>query len=222
MDIKSTVPSLSIANYQKSQSSELWGRQLSSDCLFAPISRAIRNPQMAWVRPKHPPPKVPVDHTERNKGLLQYFSGKRARPGSSRIDRPQITDPTLQKFAQNKASALSKPPQQSKPESSQSSHRPRQHQEPLAVVVTYQSDPEEVEEEVIVRPPRRRVVERYEDDFAPMAPPRPRIPSRPPPSRVLPRRAHRDWESPERVPWEGRSTTSSRWASAITPLPGLV
>ena len=177
---------------------------------------------MAWVRPKNPPPKVAVDHTERNKGLLQYFSGKRARPNAIRVDRPQIMDPTLQKFANNKAATLSKPPQQRKAESSQSSHRPHQHQEPLAVVITYEPDPEEMEEDVIASPHRRRVVERYQDDYASTAPPRPTVISRPPPPRKLPHRVNRDWESPERVPWEERSTTSSRWASAITPLPGLV
>lgn len=182
---------------------------------------------MAWVRPKNPPPKVAVDHTERNKGLLHYFSGKRARPNSNsnRIDRPQIMDPTLQKFAHNKAGAISNgsnPPGQTKSESSQSSHRPRQHHEPLAVVVTYQPDPEEMEEDVTVRPHRRRVVERYQEDYASTAPPRPRVISRPPPPRMLPHWVNRDWESPERVPWEERSTSSSRWASAITPLPGLI
>lgn len=193
----------------------------------------------AWVRPKHPKRKVVPDHSERNKLLLQYLSGKRARPNPSRIDRPQVSDPTLQTFAQHQrldptlqdfarhqAVAPPHPPPRSernKPESVQSSHRSHQHQEPVAVVVTYQPEPEEMEYEAPISPPtpRRRIAERYDYGYASEIPPKPRILSRPPP-KMVPRRTHRDWESPERNSWEERSTTSSRWASAITPLPGLV
>ena len=181
---------------------------------------------MAWVRPKHPKPKV-VDNTESRKSLLLYFSGQRARPSPPRIDRPVKLDPILQEFAQNKKLAIPTPPQKKK-QTPTNRGRPQhvQRPEPVEFVVDYESELDEVEEEPQVQAPPRRVIQQHRYIQAPVSVPRPASPQRTYPRRtipkVLPRRAPMEWESRERSSWETRSNTSSRWASAVTPLPGLI
>ena len=181
---------------------------------------------MAWVRPRNPKPKVAVDHTQSRKDLLLYFSGKRARPNPKKIDRPQILDSTLQDFARNKTITASQPPRKHNPEYRQSKQSPCQQQQRVAVIADDQQDFDYLEEEEPVSPPRRRVVERHE--YLHTAPPKTKCNARPSP-KATSRRVPRDWETlerplerPEGLSWEERSITSSRWASAITPLPGLV
>ena len=181
---------------------------------------------MAWVRPKHPKPKV-VDNTESRKNLLLYFSGQRARPSPPRIDRPVKLDPILQEFAQNKKLAVPALPQKKK-QTPSSQRRPQhvQRPEPVDVVVDYESDLDEVEEEPQVQVPPRRVIQQHRYIQAPVSIPRHASPQRNFPQRttpkVLPRRVPREWESREGSSWDSRSNTSSRWASAVTPLPGLI
>lgn len=177
---------------------------------------------MAWVRPRNPKPKV-VDNTESRKNLLLYFSGQRARPSPHRIDRPAKLDPILQDFAQNQKVALPTVPQKKKkqPPTNQERPHPVQRPQPVEVVVDYESDLDEVEEEQCVQPPPRRVIQHHRYIHAPVAMPPPASPQRTSP-KFLPRRAPVEWESRERSSWESRSSASSRWASAVTPLPGLI
>ena len=174
---------------------------------------------MAWVRPRHPKPKV-VDNTESRKNLLLYFSGQRARPSPRRIDRPVKLDPILQEFAQNKKAALP-PLSQKKKQPSTNQRRPHPVQPPpVEIVVDYESDLDEVEEEQYVQPPPPRVIQQPRHIHPPVRIPPPASVQRTP--KVLPRRAPMEWESRERSSWESKSNTSSRWASAVTPLPGLI
>ena len=184
---------------------------------------------MAWVRPKNPKPKV-VDRTESTKRLLEYFSGRPTRP-NPKIDHPRIRDPTLQRFAQNQiqaAAAASRPqPPKRRPESPPSLHPPHQHEEPPVIVVVDRDRSidrdhgfEEYADNRPTRPRRRKVPEYDEYDFAPEAPPKPVVRSRPPP-KAMRHRVDRDRGSRDRTSWETRSARSSRWASAITPLPEL-
>lgn len=178
---------------------------------------------MAWVRPRNPKPKV-VDNTESRKNMLLYFSGQRARPSPPRIDRPVKLDPILQEFAQNQKVAIPTPPQKKKKQPPPSPRRPRPAQppQPVAVMVDYESELDELEEEPYVQPPPQRVIQQHRYiHHAPVSMPRPVSPQRIPP-KTLPRRAPMEWESPQRSSWESRSNTSSRWASAVTPLPGLL
>lgn len=177
---------------------------------------------MAWVRPKHPKPRVVVDNTESRKNLLQYFSGQRARPSPSppRIDRPAKLDPTLQHFAHKKQVAQAEKPAKYKPRETQTRYHPPQHQEPVAVVVDYDTEPDDFEEPLPIAPPPRKVFRKRQYGYASAASPKPDVPTRAHP-KVAPRRSRMDWEGPERASWESRSMMSSRWASAITPLSGL-
>ena len=178
--------------------------------------------KMAWVRPRNPKPKV-VDNTESRKNLLLYFSGQRARPNPHRIDRPTKLDPILQDFAQNQKVAATTTLQKKKKQPPPSEKRPHPvpPPQPVEVVVDYESDLDEVEEEQYVQPPPRRVIQQPRYIHAPVSMPPPASPQRMLPE-VLPRRAPMEWESRERPSWESRSNASSRWASAVTPLPGLI
>ncbi|KAL8792217.1 MAG: hypothetical protein Q9195_005173 [Heterodermia aff. obscurata] len=177
---------------------------------------------MAWVRPRNPKPKV-VDNTESRKNMLLFFSGQRARPTPHRIDRPVKLDPILQEFAQNQKAAIPTPPQKKKKQPATSQRRPHPVQlpQPVAVVVDHESDLDEVEEEPYVPPPPQRVIQQHRYTHAPVSMPRPASPQRILP-KILPRRAAIEWDTRERSSWDSRSNTSSRWASAVTPLPGLL
>ena len=174
---------------------------------------------MAWVRPKYQKPKV-VDHTETRKSMLEYFSGKRSRPNTTpKIDRPQKLDPTLQAFAQNKQVTIPEPPKQNKPpKTPQAKSRPRQYEEPAAIIVDYESDCEDFEEvHRIAAPPPPIIVREHQPRYLPQTAPAPRAVPRPPP-RAIPRRDREEPHRWDRFAVEERSVVSSHWASAVQPL----
>ncbi|KAG6988929.1 hypothetical protein G7Y79_00067g095440 [Physcia stellaris] len=184
---------------------------------------------MAWVRPKHQKPKV-VDHTDARKSMLQYFSGQRSRPNTHKIDqpqkqntykidRPQKLDPTLQAFAQNKQAMIPEAPKQANPPKiPQAKRRPRQCEEPAAIIVDYESDYEDFEEvHRIVAPPPPIINREHQPRYLPQTTPAPRAVPRPTP-RAVPRRDWVEAHSSDRFALERRSVVSSHWASAVQPL----
>ncbi|KAL8827965.1 MAG: hypothetical protein Q9191_002871 [Dirinaria sp. TL-2023a] len=163
---------------------------------------------------------------ESRKRLLQYFSGQQPSRPNPKIDYKPIRDPTLQRFAYNQLQAVTAEhsPGKGGSESPQRCHQPSQCEEPPVIIV--ERDHSTIIEEhhdhhKRARPPRRRAAEHHQYESESEAPPpKQRVRSRPPPKATR-QRARRDWDRVETASWETRSAATSRWASAITPLPQL-
>ncbi|KAL8747992.1 MAG: hypothetical protein Q9190_000204 [Brigantiaea leucoxantha] len=181
---------------------------------------------MAWVRPRHPKKKEPVDPTESLVPILSFFSGQRhiSQPSPPKIIQKPLQDPILQNLRQaqiannkNTVESRSRKTASRKPRT-----EPRQDEE---------SDEgwDDCDEESA-----QRTVSRHHAKIlsSPPPPPQPAPPAarpRPRPRPVVyehpvPMPVARDRYVPYAVPVplfpkvEASRALSSRWASATTPL----
>lgn len=179
---------------------------------------------MAWTRPKHPKRKEPVDPVESMTPLLSFFSGRRyasqPNPKPRQTSSPVPRDPILRDLQQAQAMQHEEKPATSHSHTA-SNHPPTSQQQHYA-------EPEYDQEDHFERSTRRTVSQYVREPSPPPPPPRlpvvrpkPRVASyerRKPEPVIADRHIPRHMPALHYVNAVPSRATSSRWASATTPL----
>ncbi|KAL8726301.1 MAG: hypothetical protein Q9166_006803 [cf. Caloplaca sp. 2 TL-2023] len=185
---------------------------------------------MAWVRPRHPPPKKPKpDPVVTFLPMLSYFSSSRPPPPLSPTKvkhqaippaAPLSRDPIIRSFQQAEARHVEEPI------FVESDHEEKhRHQQPQRRHRPHHST-RDAEEHYEIPSPRTRSVSHQEEPSPPPPPlprvhPRPRVASYEPPRPVVTARERHAPRLSAYPTYEERMSqraVSARWASAATPL----
>lgn len=163
-------------------------------CLILPSKRNIF--AMAWVRPKHPKRKEPVDPTDSLVPILQFFSGRPQRSTPKTVFRPRLLE------------SPPPPPDLHKERSSRDHYEAPEHH----------TQREDYHDSVRVRPDyhervTQRAMSQYTRDTSP-----PRSPPRPIRSKPRAPAINRHMPARQSFMADTSRVASSTWLSATTPL----